>query len=159
MLKKFFILGVVFLMAFTLWACDDADIPYNAVLYDDAGEWINIEFKAANATAGVIPGDDALPKSRAWLIATPADYDGMLMGTPFNCDFDNQMLVLYTFTTAYVRTVKLTKASKNDSVLDIEFEMVKPKGTGGGAVRDYQRWLLIKLDKIEVDSANVAEKK
>ena len=75
----------------------------------------------------------------------------------FDIDFDTQMLVVYTFETIYHRNNNLVSLEADEDVLTITYKMEKKSGVGD-ASQPYQRWFVVRLDKLDVDSVVFVEK-
>lgn len=159
MRKKLIILRVLVIMSLGLYAgCGNNKMPYNAVLYDDAFDWINADFKDANITSGLVANDEHLQESYLWLIISQADFIDKTNEPHVNVDFDKQIVVIYTFTTVYAtRKYNLHNLSVNEDVLTVEYKIEKNKGIVGNATQPKQRWFIVILDKIDVQSVNFIE--
>ncbi len=162
MVKKILILGVLMVMAFSLGACENK-IPYNAVMYDDAGKWIAEQFLLENITQGayfegINTDDNSYPKSVARLIKSGEEFEAIFTEFPLEIDFDKSIVCIYVFTCNYVRPYKINKIVVDNQTLKIEVKSVKPKEAVGDAVRSWQRCLVVKMDKTDVISVEFTEK-
>ncbi len=160
MKKSAFCLAV--LTAFVLLA--GCSVQYHAVLYDDANAWIRPEFAAENPTRGAYYEDgskaaETEPAARTFLIESEEACREILVADlpELEVDFDQHMLVIYTFTTIYHRDNWLTEVREEDGVLRIVYQMEKKYGIGD-ASRPWQRWFVIRLDRVSVRTAIIAEK-
>ena len=124
---------------------------YHAKLYDYAVDWINEDFASANQVG--LDGDGPLAVEIAFIIETQDKYDEVFVdGLEIEkVDFDTQMIVLYTFMDVYHRQNFLTKISVMDEVLQITFRMEKKQGVGDASM-PYQHWMVVVMDKLDVDS-------
>ncbi len=147
---KFLIIGLVIIMLFTfLSGCTNN--KYNAKLYDNAIEWINVDF-ANNNQVGNLSFSN-----RTFIIDSQEKYDQVFNNNELEIDFNNQMLVVYTFITIYHRKNYIKNIDVKNSVLKITYEMEKKPGVGD-ASQPYQRWFVVKLDKLDVNSVVFEEK-
>jgi hypothetical protein len=160
-LAKIIAMGVLIIMSIGLFAgCGDNKMPYNAVLYDDAIDWIDADLKDANITSGLVANDEHLQKSYFWLIVSQADFIDKINEPQINVDFDKQIVVIYTFTTVYAtRKYNLYNLSVNGDILTVEYKIEKNQGIVGNASRPKQRWFIVTLDKVDVQSVNFIENK
>lgn len=132
-------------------------IGYNAVIYDDAVGMIDDNFKASHATAGSYAGGDdpdSLPESYIFTVASEGDYSGIFAeDADLAVDFGEQMLVVYTFTAEYVHPIGLTGAVLDGEDLRLEGTIELVMNTGS-ACQPYQRWVVVRLDKLSVSSVS-----
>lgn len=73
-------------------------------------------------------------------------------------DFEKEMVIVYCYTTIYVREQKLEKVSFENGVLSIEFDVVKGKSGTGDATAPQTRACVICLDKLETTEVKVTYK-
>ena len=149
---KFLIIGLVIIMLFTfLSGCTNN--KYNAKLYDNAIEWINVDF-ANNNQVGNLSFSN-----RTFIIDSQEKYDQVFINNTdeLEFDFNNQMLVVYTFITIYHRKNYIKNIDVKNSILKITYKMEKKPGVGD-ASQPYQRWFVVKLDKLDVNSVVFEEK-
>ena len=157
MLKKISYLFMTFTILFSLLVSCNIN-KYHATLYDDVDHWIKQEFADNNLTSGVYyqnnhtTTNQSFPRSRTFLITTQAEFDEIFNSSAPAVDFTKEILALYTFTCDYVREIKLGDIEIDGLKLEIEYEMVHPLSCQsiGDAVPPYQRYILVKLDKVNV---------
>ena len=157
MLKKISCLFMTLTILFSLLVSCNIN-KYHATLYDDVDHWIKQEFADNNLVRGVyvqgnnLTTDQSLPRSRTFLITTQAKFDEIFNSSAPAVDFTKEILALYTFTCDYVREIKLGDIEIDGLKLEIEYEMVHPLSCQsiGDAVPPYQRYILVKLDKVNV---------
>lgn len=155
-MKKFLVLTAIFLIALlTLTGCTEN--KYNASLSDNAREWVKDEFADDNPTKG-LNANGSYPESRTFIIDTQEKYDEILLSDidELNIDFEKQMLVVYNFTTIYHRKYYLSGLNADNRVLSINYKMETKSGTGDASL-PYQRWFVIKLDNLDIDSVEFKE--
>jgi len=162
MAKKIIMLVAITIMAITLVACKK-EIPYNAMIYDDAGEWMHEEFLLDNLTQGVLHGDvylddDSYPKNINHLLRSEEEFNAVFSQFSSEIDFDDSMVCIFIFTCNYTRPYEISKISMNNQVLKIEVKSIKPKGVVGDAVPSWQRCLVVVMDKLEITSLEFVEK-
>ncbi|MBQ8432319.1 MAG: hypothetical protein IJX28_05500 [Clostridia bacterium] len=133
---------------------------YHAELYDLAVEWIDEEFAKEHPVRvlGASEEDDPNPKFRTFLVDSQDEYNEIFKDGQPSVDFNTQMLVIYTFSTEYHRENRITDLELADGVLRITYEMEKKYGVGDASM-PYQRWFVVKLDKLEVSSVVFEERK
>lgn len=165
MKRTLLILLAVALCLFPLSGCVDRDIKNSncQIVNDDLGaDHFQEAFLKENRTEGAdyddaVLEDDALPKSRAIIIQTREMFDAVFAkdAEGFAVDFASEMLVLYTFTSEYRREIELVSMSVEDQTVTFHYEMKDPSlfFAVGDAVRPFQRFVLVKMDRLEVDSA------
>lgn len=148
----------------TLCGCNSN--PYNAVLYDSAVDWIKEDFVLANPikTVGFIDEnpEGQNPKSRVFIVKDQQRYDEIFISgiEELQIDFNSQMLIVYTFGDETVNHRMLTKTEIKNGCLTITFDLVEPSGKGnyGGSCQPYQRWFVVKIDKMNIEKVKFVEK-
>ena len=152
-MKRLLIVLVFVSMAF-LSACGN---KYNIVEYDDVTDWIDETFAEQNRTYGAFyeygeMNDEKCPSSRTFIINNQEDFENVFsIGTKeLEVDFENEMLLIYTFTTPYHRDISIENVEFNEDTLMIEYKMKRPIGAVGDAARPFQRYLLVRMDKLEI---------
>lgn len=153
---KIITLGLVFIMIFSfLTGC--SNIKYNAQLFDSATDWIKEDFINDNLVG--YSANSTYPTERVFVVKNQEEYNEIFIKSndDFDIDFDTQMLVVYTFETIYHRNNSLVSLEVNEDVLNITYKMEKKSGVGD-ASQPYQRWFVVRLDKLDVDSVVFVEK-
>ena len=111
-----------------------------------SGEW--------NRDAGISdPG--ALPSSRTILIDDQAEFDAAFVKCPFDIDLETEMIVVYTLTFINRRETKIKNVSFSDGTLSLELTNKRAKWGAKDTCMPYQRYVIIKLDKLDVDEVKV----
>ena len=140
-------------------------------IYENVYEYINDTFSYNNRTYWAFYGDEQLldssyPKERVFLIKSQKDFDQIFTQGIDNTsvDYQSEIYVLYTFTTYYHREFIIESASVVDQELNIQFRLKSPnEPTGdesrpfepvGDAARPFQRFILIKINRIDINNAN-----
>ena len=143
-------------------------------IYENISEFINETFSHNNRTYGAIYDDGSLedpsyPRERVFVIRSQEDFDQIFTqaidGTPI--DYQSETYVLYTFTTVYHREFIIKSASVVDQELTVQFRLKSPNDPDengdlppeavGDAARPFQRFVLIKVNEIDINSANFTE--
>ena len=137
------------------------DLPYNATFFDSAVEWIKEEFQNENPikTVGFVGednGDD--PLTRTFVVTDSNYFESIFVDnfSGFEVDFDNEMVVVYTFGTEYVLPATITNMTLTNATLTINYQIQLIPGAGS-AVRPFQRWFVVKLDKMDISSVQFEE--
>lgn len=158
---------IVCCLAFSLFGC--SNLSYNAKLYN-ADTWINNDFADNNLIRNVyysqsdsdekfFSDDETYPESRIFIIENLKEYNKIFNNNieDLNADFNKQMLIVYAFRATDHRNLKLISVNLQDKLLKITFETIFKSGTGDTST-PYQRWIVIKLDKVEMESIEFKQK-
>ncbi len=158
MYKKIFYISAILVIFFSLTACGN---KYNAVMYDDAGEWIVKEFREANLTRGTVyfEGEEldetetlAYPEDRAFIIKDQDKYNKIFIDSPIKLEFGEDMLIIYFFTDNFTNTYKIKEMNLEDSVLKIYYKVSLPHKQSSAPL---QRCFAIKVDNLDIESAKL----
>ena len=135
-MKKLLALALaVITLLFCLVSC--TKFEYNAVILKD-GFTFNETWLDSN---------NELAESKTFVIESQETLDEIF--TDFKeVDFDKEMVIVYCYTTTYVREQKLEKVSLDNGVLSIEFDVVDGKPGTGDATAPHTRTCVICLDKV-----------
>lgn len=154
MKKIISLLVVIFIGLFFMFGC--SNLSYNAKLYDNANAWINEGFAQQNfirnvyydIEEGFLANEETYPLDRVFIIDNADTYNEIFVSNinELDVDFDNQILILYTFRAINRRNLKLVAVNKQDSKLIIEYEVESKYGVGDTST-PYQRWIVVKIDK------------
>lgn len=122
----------------------------NAVIVQD-GVTCRQEWFEENYTRGSYQSeyDKELPEDRTYRIDSQDELDEIFSDFP-KIDFEREMVVVYCYTTTYIREQKLEKASLKNGVLYIEFNVVQGMFGHGDATAPQTRLCVIRVDKTEV---------
>ena len=154
--SKFISLGFVLIMIFSLLTgC--SNIKYNAQLFDSVTDWIKDDFINDNLVGYL--ENSSYPTERVFVVKNQEEYDEIFVESidDFDVDFVTQMLIVYTFETIYHRNNNLVSLEVKEDVLNITYKMDKKSGVGD-ASQPYQRWFVVRIDKLDVDSVVFMEK-
>ncbi len=169
-------LAVVLLMFFSV--CLGCSVKkYNAVIYSNSDEWIQTSFRESNKVKGayyknpdyVEGSDDSIeryytdetsPKDRTFIVDNQEEFDKIFVKNidELKVDFSKRMIVAYTFNSVYHRNNKLVNFVLEGDKLTITYEMEKRPGVGDASM-PFQRWFVVVLDKLDVNSVVFVEKK
>ncbi len=149
--------------ASTIYTADLALPVENFVVYSEVGNKINETFLKENRTYGAIyedvsNDDQTCPKTRIRTIQSQNEFDKIfdheIDQTPL--DYDQQMYVLYTFTTVYHRPFLIDTVQNSEKGLAIDYSLKEPDSPNApdepiaDAACPFQYFVLIKTDKIDV---------
>lgn len=154
--SKFLSLWLVAIATFgLLTGC--SNIKYNTQLFDSAIDWIKEDFINDNLVDNL--EDSKYPTERVFIIKSQEEYDKIFKENVDTCDinFDSQMLVVYIFITIYHRNNSLVSLEAVEDALTITYKMEKKSGVGDASI-PYQRWFVVRLDMLSVDSVVFVEK-
>lgn len=134
-----------------------SNIKYNAQLFDFAVDWIKEDFINGNLVDNL--ENSEYPTKRVFIVKNQEEYNKTFNKnvSNFNLNFDTQMLIVYTFVDIYHRNNSLVSLDVVEDVLTITYKMQKKSGVGD-ASKPYQRWFVVKLDMLSVDSVVFVEK-
>jgi hypothetical protein len=161
MIKRIVGLGVLFIMIFSLGGCGN---KYEAVLYDDAGEWLNMEFRSANLTYGTVyfEGEEldseeslSYPESRIHIIKTQEEFEDIFLEFSSEINFEKEMLLIYVFTDTFSNKYKIKNTTFNDGVLKIACG-IRFIPTWGNSRAPAQRFFAIKMKTLDITTAEVS---
>ena len=136
----------------------------NAVLFDNAGKWINLDFQRENVTRGFGSGlylngefiytDESYPKERIFIISDQAEFDTIFNEFPSGVNFENEMILLYVITSINVRPVFIKRIKLENERLHIRLKEVPPPKLQPDATRPQMRWFIVKIDKLYIDTVD-----
>lgn len=160
MLKKFFILGVIALMIFTLAACNNN--KYNATIYDNAYAWLNQDFLSNHLTydtyTDATDTNKPNPNPASFIIKTQEEYESFFTSFPPGINLKKEMLLLYVFTTIYpTRTIKIKSIELSDEELEVNLKEKKPKLGVKDAAQPGLRCIVVKIEKVEATAVRFAQ--
>ena len=170
--------GLVFLMICGIISgC--SSWKYHATLYDDAEDWINETFQKENMVSGAYyinkdfiygvsnPEDEetyiqytTLPSDRLFIITEEEEYDRVFSigSEELGLDFEDQILIVYTFPDTTRKNRLLVDMNLKDGVLEITHKKEKTVKEYFAPVGDtcmpYQRWFVVKMDKLAIHSVS-----
>ena len=117
---------------------------YNAVILKD-GFTFNESWLDSN---------NELTESKTFVIESQEALDEIF--TEFkDVNFDKEMVIVYCYTTIYIREQKLEKVSFDNNILSIEFDVVDGKPGTGDATAPQTRTCVICLDKVAATEVKV----
>lgn len=154
-MKKIIILFMSFLMMVCFFiGC--SKMEYNAVILKE-GFTFHQSWVESNYTQGSYQSEynNELPGSRTFIIDNQETLDEIFAEFK-EMDFEKEMVVVYCYTTIYVREQKLEKVSFEKGVLSVEFDVVRGKIGAGDATAPQTRTCVLCLDKLETTEVNIA---
>ncbi len=172
MLKKIICLGVLLVMCLGLFFGCGGN-KYNAIVISD-GYTLKPNFLKENRTLNAYYlnenwteetdewnkrylVDKTSPEYRVFIIRNQAELDA-IFDSFLPVDFENEMVLLYCYTDIYTRPQIIDKVNLNGKVLEIEFSLKKPKLGVKDACAPYCSQLVIKMDKLEINSVDFIKK-
>lgn len=138
-------------------------IQYEAeMLNDNASEIINQSFYEQNFTYGAYYNsntslqDPSFPSSRTFVIKTQEECDDIIVfNANLNVDFASEIIIVYTYTSDYVRDIKIDDIQVFEQNLNIELSLSKASNGVGDAVQPFQRYVVLKMKKIDFATVDV----
>lgn len=155
---KLLALGLVFIMLLGIFTgC--AHWKYHAKLYDAAGQWIQEEFQSENLLS--FGGGTAYPAERVFIVTNQEECNEIFVPSAeeLSVDFDTQMLIVYTFTDTNLRNNRIVGMDADNGVLKIAYKMEEYLVPVLDTCNPYQRWFVVKMDKLAVNSVVFEEKR
>ncbi len=155
MLKtKRLILLLTVIMLFSIFVGSGCKTPYNIVFYDKVSGWINNDF----AGLSILNEQESEHKNRGtFIVNNKEEYDKIFIEgiTQLDIDFNTQMIVVFVYVSYLAQPNYLEDAyvRNNELIINLEHEPV-PKDSYP-LVNPYWRWIVFKMDKLEVESAGV----
>ncbi len=134
-------------------------------VYDNVEDYVKTEFIEQNQVEFPFVSADGTkpqyPKERVFAINNQEEYDTVFsQAVPgLDVDYDNEMLILYTFSCINKRDFKITSSDFEEGKLEFEFVMYRPFDIflGPDTCIPYQRFVLIKLNRLAVYSIEFDE--
>ena|GEM_PF-2125297 len=136
---------------------------YNAVMYGNVYEnrtWLNDEFYENNLTHGSFSSvtgdyvqDETYPTYRTKIIVEKAEFDTVFKEFPVEVDFEQSMIVMHCFTTSSSNPYKIKSIFFDEQALTINYKQLTSKKTVPNASMPISKWVIVKMDKLDIDSA------
>ena len=163
MIKKGLILMFITTFMFTLIGCGS---NFNAIMYSDTKTWFKDDFLMENLTVGshyiiddeVMVADETNPKFVKYILRTNEEFNSKFNKFPPMINFEDEMLLIYIFTTTFSGPYNISEISLNNKILNIDFRAEKSKSFGDNLSSPQQKCLVVKLDKMEITDANFLAK-
>ena len=98
---------------------------------------------------------DSLPKSRTFIVTDRENFEKISVDnfTGFEVNFDNEMIIVHTFVTEYVLPAKIADIKLSDKTITINYHIGLIRNAGS-ARAPFQRWSIVKLDKLDITSSD-----
>lgn len=161
MAKKSRLLAVV-LFFMLLSGCGDVKVPYHAVMYgnlNETGQYLKSDFYESNLTYGSYSTvqedyiqDENIPISLTKIIKTEDAYDRVFKEFPAEVDFEKSMILMYCFTTVSNNTYDIKHISVVGKNIMIRYTLVKSKKPLPNASVPLTKWLIVILDKLDIET-------
>ena len=94
-----------------------------------------------------------LPESRTFIVTDRTSFEKIISEdfAEFEVDFDNEMIIVYTFETMYVLPAKIADIELSGKTLTLNYNIELIPATGS-ARAPFQRWFIVKSDKLDITS-------
>ncbi len=171
MKNKVFSLMILMIFICILSSC--SVYKYNAEIYNQAKEWISEEFleenrvKAYYLNENYIEGESDpwteyiyekdVPSERTFIITEQYEFTNIFTKYEETIDFEKEMVILYIFSNWSPRDYHLKKIIYENQKLTMHIKLQHINSKIKDSVEPYQRCLMIKMDKLEIDSVSVIE--
>lgn len=162
MFKRFLLLEVMAIIGLILLAgCSN----YNAVLYDNAGGWMNDEFLINNIVSGsrptIVDGDDTpildtedFPPFRTHIINDINVFNEVFKEFPVEVNFEKEMLLIYIVTNFYMgNSYKISSIKLDGDNIAIEIKRQGTVKVVHAASAPKTRCFVVKMDKKDINTA------
>ena len=127
--------------------------------WGDTKEWFKKDFRKDN----IVDYGSEYPTERTLVIDTQEEYDrAFVPDLELSVNFSKQMILVYTFVDINRRENILTDVRVENGVLKLTCEDIPPYPEDvdyGDTCSPYQRWYVVILDKVDVDSVIFEQKK
>jgi hypothetical protein len=138
----------------------------NAVLFDNAGKWIDLDFQRENLTRGFwdslylndefIETDASYPKERIFIVKDQAEFDTIFNEFPPGVNFVKETILLYGFASTTIRSAVIERINLDNKKLSIKVKWVRLAPPGlpepPEAILSRMRWFVVKTDKLNIDT-------
>ena len=165
-MKNFVVFSVLLAMVLFFTACTTSPdkLPSDigdVLVYEVSPDDLTKAFKAENRTYGAFYDDVSLedasfPKSRVFVIKSQRDMEKIFSDEidQSTIDYRSEMYILYTFTTVYRREFLIDSSSVTKEGIVINYSLKSPDSDVplGDAARPFQRFVLIKMNRVDVDN-------
>lgn len=163
------IIGLFIFIAFICFLSGCNDNKYNVVIYNNATEWISEDFlkdnkvKAYYLNEDYIEGesdlsnkyiyDETSPTFRTFIITQQDEFVKIFSKYDGAFDFENEIVLLHIFSDVNPnRDYHIKKVNYQNQVLTIHLQLQNKASHDSTA--PYQRCIMIKIEKLEIDSIN-----
>lgn len=158
------VLNLLIFIFFILVLCG-CNNKYNAVLYNHAEKWISEDFLDNNRVKAYYKNenyteedddeyiyDEESPTSRTFIITEQDRFSEIFSKYDKSIDLDSEVVVLYIFSDMSSSDYKIKKIyyENQELTIQIKLEYINTKDS----VMPYQRCIMIKMEKLEIESIN-----
>lgn len=150
--SKILCLGLILVMTLgILCACDKGDKfdgKYDAVLYDNVGEYINTQFMAENLNFWA---DGYTADNKCFIIKTQNEFNKIFTGFYKDINFNKQIVLLKAMgfcTTAH--KFEISKISIDDKKLIAEYYYTDHKENEDCITAPYIRYVAMTINKVDI---------
>jgi len=149
-MKKLLIRVLTVCIPISLCALAGCMLPYSATGIDTPLEFRE-DFLEVNRTYGAVwPYDETIPKFRTFIITEKARLDEVFSVYP-EIDFEQEMVLMYGFTSICPRKIKITNITLDKKKLKINFKYKAGNGSNDTSA-PRTRFLVIRMDKLDIDT-------
>ncbi len=149
MMRKFTIAVLCIFMCISLFTGCSSKVNYNAVLYDNAVDWIREDFQVNNLVGST---QSPYPSERTLIVNNQDEFNEIFLPDigELDVDFTSQRLVVYTFRAIYRKSFYLKSVTMENGRLKVIYQMEDLTPGTGSATNPYQRYFVLKLDKVDI---------
>lgn len=167
-MKKIISTAIIFLVSIILLS-SCTTVGRNAVIVDEGitfkTEWLdnNMTYGAYYENPDYDPEDEqsertlvdrTSPESRTYVIKDEAALNEIFVACP-EIDFEQEMLLVYCYTSIYPRERILESVALDGEVLTVEFDVKKAKSGVADTHMPGRKVLVIKMDRLNISQANI----
>ncbi len=158
MLKtKRLILLLTVIMLFSIFVGSGCNTPYSATLYGNASSWIKKEFKEQPMINN--SQDNIQSKERKFIVDNKEKFEEIFLEgiSELDIDFNTEIIIVRAFEDIYIETIFLEDVFVENSVLTITYGHDLTEDVPSSRT-PYQRWLVVKMDRVDVDNVVFIER-
>ncbi len=173
MKNKVFSLFILMMFICILSSCSVN--KYHAKIYNQAKEWISEEFLKENRVRAYYIDENYIegvsdpwtevifepnkPSERTFIIKEQDEFTKIFTKYVEEVDFEKEMVILYIFSNVSLRDYHLKKIIYENQTLTVHIKLQHINSNKLETVQLYQRCLMIKMDKLEIDSVSFIKDK
>lgn len=176
--KRFWAIGLLIVMGIGLWGCGDRALPFHAEIIGNGtvSDWAIVpqslgyftdSFWKDNTIGGVeylietseeVFYDDVSPTYRLHIVTDQELYDSIFIEAR-EIDFENTMLLVYMCGTINNRLSVINSIKYQDKILSVNFTQEKGKPGYKDTCAPKRRFLVLKMDKLDIEEVVFVETK
>ncbi|MBE7088230.1 MAG: hypothetical protein E7370_01715 [Clostridiales bacterium] len=139
---------------------------YNAVILNDAQQYVKEDFLKENVTRGAILDDldtsnESFPQEISYLIKNQEDFDKAFTQLPLNVNFDEEMLAVYIITDIYAGfdcDIKTIETYESELSIILLHDMAEPDISGAmppSTSSPILRYFVVKLNCLDIENFKI----